>query len=265
GGAVPVGVGEEGAGGARGAPPGGLRRPGHHALAGQQGVHRHEHDAAPHQPLLRVQPPGLRREGGRRGPEERRRRRDPQERALPPRMQVLRRPPARPPRADPRARQDDLARGPQLPSLPELRGDEDVAGGERLGRSAGEGPADDREGGGEGVRGLEGGQDQLRADVQVHAELRRVRRRDGQVQEEAANPGMRRCDRILWHGEGIEQLQYLRGESRFSDHRPVWGVFAVEVEAGGGRMRNCYSMSARIGHDKPGSPQRHGGSVEPSS
>ncbi|KAF7100316.1 hypothetical protein CFC21_101845 [Triticum aestivum] len=73
------------------------------------------------------------------------------------------------------------------------------------------------------------------------------------------------CDRILWHGEGIEQLQYLRGESRFSDHRPVWGVFAVEVEAGGGRMRNCYSMSARIGHDKPGSPQRHGGSVEPSS
>ncbi|VAI72161.1 type I inositol polyphosphate 5-phosphatase 10-like isoform X1 [Triticum aestivum] len=73
------------------------------------------------------------------------------------------------------------------------------------------------------------------------------------------------CDRILWHGDGIEQLQYLRGESRFSDHRPVWGVFAVEVEAGGGRMRNCYSMSARIDHDKPGSPQRHGGSVEPSS
>ncbi|EEE65356.1 hypothetical protein OsJ_20639 [Oryza sativa Japonica Group] len=33
------------------------------------------------------------------------------------------------------------------------------------------------------------------------------------------------------HGDGIEQLQYLRGESRFSDHRPVCGVFAVEWTA----------------------------------
>ncbi|KAI7981463.1 Type I inositol polyphosphate 5-phosphatase 5 [Camellia lanceoleosa] len=38
------------------------------------------------------------------------------------------------------------------------------------------------------------------------------------------------CDRILWHGRGIEQLSYIRGESRFSDHRPVCAVFAVEVE-----------------------------------
>ncbi|GAA0162840.1 phosphatase [Lithospermum erythrorhizon] len=38
------------------------------------------------------------------------------------------------------------------------------------------------------------------------------------------------CDRILWRGNGIEQLSYLRGESRFSDHRPVCAVFAVEVE-----------------------------------
>jgi hypothetical protein len=76
----------------------------------------------------------------------------------------------------------------------------------------------------------------------------------------------RRCDRILWHGDGIEQLQYLRGESRFSDHRPVCGVFAVEVDAGadgGGKMRTCYSLAARIGQDKPASP--HGSSVEPSS
>ena len=35
---------------------------------------------------------------------------------------------------------DHMARGPELPGLPELRGDEDAAGGERLGRSAGEGP-----------------------------------------------------------------------------------------------------------------------------
>ncbi|XP_062204534.1 type I inositol polyphosphate 5-phosphatase 10-like isoform X2 [Phragmites australis] len=37
------------------------------------------------------------------------------------------------------------------------------------------------------------------------------------------------CDRILWHGEGIVQLSYIRGESKFSDHRPVCGVFIVEV------------------------------------
>ncbi|KAL9377897.1 hypothetical protein Peur_029232 [Populus x canadensis] len=41
------------------------------------------------------------------------------------------------------------------------------------------------------------------------------------------------CDRILWRGDGIEQLSYIRGESRFSDHRPVCAVFAAEVE-----MRN---------------------------
>ncbi|KAL5221653.1 hypothetical protein ABZP36_026366 [Zizania latifolia] len=38
------------------------------------------------------------------------------------------------------------------------------------------------------------------------------------------------CDRILWRGDGIVQLSYYRGESRFSDHRPVCGNFVVEVE-----------------------------------
>ncbi|KAF0907318.1 hypothetical protein E2562_015819 [Oryza meyeriana var. granulata] len=37
------------------------------------------------------------------------------------------------------------------------------------------------------------------------------------------------CDRILWYGEGIEQLSYIRRESKFSDHRPVCAVFIVEV------------------------------------
>jgi hypothetical protein len=62
-----------------------------------------------------------------------------------------------------------------------------------------------------------------------------------------------RCDRILWHGDGVEQLQYLRGESRFSDHRPVCGVFAVEVDADDGSkiMRSYYSVNARMGHDRP--------------
>ncbi|GFQ00935.1 type i inositol 1 4 5-trisphosphate 5-phosphatase cvp2 [Phtheirospermum japonicum] len=30
------------------------------------------------------------------------------------------------------------------------------------------------------------------------------------------------CDRILWKGEGLKQMCYVRGESRFSDHRPVY-------------------------------------------
>ncbi|KAK3162266.1 hypothetical protein QOZ80_1BG0087550 [Eleusine coracana subsp. coracana] len=38
------------------------------------------------------------------------------------------------------------------------------------------------------------------------------------------------CDRILWHGDGIVQLSYYRGESRFSDHRPVCGTFIVDIE-----------------------------------
>uniref|UniRef100_A0A0D9WNF3 Inositol polyphosphate-related phosphatase domain-containing protein n=1 Tax=Leersia perrieri TaxID=77586 RepID=A0A0D9WNF3_9ORYZ len=74
------------------------------------------------------------------------------------------------------------------------------------------------------------------------------------------------CDRILWQGDGIEQLQYLRGESRFSDHRPVCGMFAVEVDAddgdggGGGKIRTgYYSLNARIGGDKPALPQCHQG------
>lgn len=40
-----------------------------------------------------------------------------------------------------------------------------------------------------------------------------------------------RCDRILWYGRGLSQLSYVRGESRFSDHRPVYSVFSAEVES----------------------------------
>ncbi|WOL08909.1 hypothetical protein Cni_G17662 [Canna indica] len=38
------------------------------------------------------------------------------------------------------------------------------------------------------------------------------------------------CDRILWYGRGLSQLSYVRGESRFSDHRPVYSIFTAEVE-----------------------------------
>ena len=39
-----------------------------------------------------------------------------------------------------------------------------------------------------------------------------------------------RCDRILWYGRGLIQLCYVRGESRFSDHRPVYSIFTAEVQ-----------------------------------
>ncbi|QHO52531.1 Type IV inositol polyphosphate 5-phosphatase [Arachis hypogaea] len=37
------------------------------------------------------------------------------------------------------------------------------------------------------------------------------------------------CDRILWYGRGLRQLSYVRGESRFSDHRPVYSIFLAEM------------------------------------
>ncbi|WZY79754.1 hypothetical protein YC2023_026138 [Brassica napus] len=67
------------------------------------------------------------------------------------------------------------------------------------------------------------------------------------------------CDRILWRGERIEQLSYIRGESRFSDHRPVCAIFAVEVDVKSmnkGRLRKGYSSAAaRLIEDCI--PQRH--------
>ncbi|KZV26140.1 hypothetical protein F511_06307 [Dorcoceras hygrometricum] len=38
------------------------------------------------------------------------------------------------------------------------------------------------------------------------------------------------CDRILWKGEGLKQMFYVRGESRFSDHRPVYALFSVQTK-----------------------------------
>ncbi|PKA61839.1 Type I inositol 1,4,5-trisphosphate 5-phosphatase CVP2 [Apostasia shenzhenica] len=51
------------------------------------------------------------------------------------------------------------------------------------------------------------------------------------------------CDRILWHGDNIIQLSYVRGESRLSDHRPVFAVFSVEVEVIDDRLRKDLSAS----------------------
>ncbi|XP_019059697.1 PREDICTED: type I inositol polyphosphate 5-phosphatase 5 [Tarenaya hassleriana] len=68
------------------------------------------------------------------------------------------------------------------------------------------------------------------------------------------------CDRILWRGNGIEQLSYIRGESRFSDHRPVCAVFAVEVKVKSpnrSRFRKGLSCAAARLAFEDCIPQRH--------
>ncbi|XP_042050446.1 type IV inositol polyphosphate 5-phosphatase 7-like [Salvia splendens] len=52
------------------------------------------------------------------------------------------------------------------------------------------------------------------------------------------------CDRILWYGGGLQQLLYVRGESKFSDHRPVSGVFWAEIESTPNRLRKSMSCSS---------------------
>ncbi|XP_073049772.1 type I inositol polyphosphate 5-phosphatase 4-like [Primulina eburnea] len=53
------------------------------------------------------------------------------------------------------------------------------------------------------------------------------------------------CDRILWYGRGLQQLSYVRGESRFSDHRPVCSIFSAEVECiNRARMKKSLSYSS---------------------
>ncbi|GMN59267.1 hypothetical protein TIFTF001_028367 [Ficus carica] len=51
------------------------------------------------------------------------------------------------------------------------------------------------------------------------------------------------CDRILWHGNGIQQLFYWRGENRFSDHRPVLAAFLIDVATNGSRVKRGLSGS----------------------
>ncbi|XP_061967712.1 type IV inositol polyphosphate 5-phosphatase 7 isoform X3 [Populus nigra] len=65
---------------------------------------------------------------------------------------------------------------------------------------------------------------------------------DRHLKEKRRTPAW--CDRILWYGKGLHQLSYVRGESRFSDHRPVYGVFLAEVESiNHGRIKRSTSCS----------------------
>ncbi|XP_052187951.1 type IV inositol polyphosphate 5-phosphatase 7-like [Diospyros lotus] len=58
------------------------------------------------------------------------------------------------------------------------------------------------------------------------------------------------CDRILWYGIGLHQISYARGESRFSDHRPVYSTFLAEVESisfsRNKRSLNCSSSRIEV-------------------
>ncbi|XP_054792585.1 type I inositol polyphosphate 5-phosphatase 8-like [Prosopis cineraria] len=47
------------------------------------------------------------------------------------------------------------------------------------------------------------------------------------------------CDRILWKGEGLKQMWYVRGESKFSDHRPVYSLFSVKVDLTSKKIIPC--------------------------
>ncbi|KAF5199787.1 Type i inositol polyphosphate 5-phosphatase, partial [Thalictrum thalictroides] len=69
------------------------------------------------------------------------------------------------------------------------------------------------------------------------------------------------CDRVLWHGNGFEQLSYVRGESRFSDHRPVCAAFVVQVEmmkTNKNKFKKGYSTAPRrLDIDDDCIPKRH--------
>ncbi|RDX88695.1 Type I inositol polyphosphate 5-phosphatase 4, partial [Mucuna pruriens] len=66
---------------------------------------------------------------------------------------------------------------------------------------------------------------------QLCIEQRRGRVFEGWNEGKIYFPPTYKCDRILWYGRGLHQLSYVRGESRFSDHRPVYSIFLAKVES----------------------------------
>ncbi|CAM6061221.1 unnamed protein product [Sphagnum tenellum] len=56
-----------------------------------------------------------------------------------------------------------------------------------------------------------------------------------------------RCDRILWYGKGLRQLEYKHIESRLSDHRPVSSTFMAEVEiASHGKLKPTFCRNSKV-------------------
>ncbi|KAJ4971525.1 hypothetical protein NE237_004624 [Protea cynaroides] len=71
------------------------------------------------------------------------------------------------------------------------------------------------------------------------------------------------CDRILWRGKGVKQMWYGRGESRFSDHRPVYSLFSVEVAV----ANKCKNTSGTISYHShcPSSSVLHNSTISSNS
>ncbi|KAI4385793.1 hypothetical protein MLD38_003787 [Melastoma candidum] len=79
---------------------------------------------------------------------------------------------------------------------------------------------------------------------------------DSYIGEDAKSKNKRRtpawCDRILWRGEGVRQLWYIRGESTFSDHRPVCAEFTVDVVVAENGSNKKFSTLGRHNNMKVG-------------
>ncbi|CAK9192468.1 unnamed protein product [Sphagnum troendelagicum] len=55
------------------------------------------------------------------------------------------------------------------------------------------------------------------------------------------------CDRILWYGKGLRQLEYKHIESQLSDHRPVSSTFMAEVEiASHGKLKPTFCRNSKV-------------------
>ncbi|KAI4384099.1 hypothetical protein MLD38_009866 [Melastoma candidum] len=82
---------------------------------------------------------------------------------------------------------------------------------------------------------------------------------DSYIGEDVKSKNKRRtpawCDRILWHGDGVRQLWYIRGESRFSDHRPVCAEFMVDMVVAENGSNRKISASGRHNNVKIGAEE----------
>ncbi|KAI3742609.1 hypothetical protein L1987_60297 [Smallanthus sonchifolius] len=92
--------------------------------------------------------------------------------------------------------------------------------------------------------------DELRRNSDVMEILRKTRFPRVQQRGDENSPQTileHECDRILWYGRGLHQMSYVRGESRFSDHRPVYSIFLAEVESANRcRIKKTTNGSSRI-------------------
>ncbi|XP_022639108.1 type I inositol polyphosphate 5-phosphatase 2 isoform X2 [Vigna radiata var. radiata] len=71
---------------------------------------------------------------------------------------------------------------------------------------------------------------EIRRNSDVHEILRRTRFSSVFDTDQPQTIPSHECDRILWLGKGIKQLEYKRTENKLSDHRPVSSIFSIDVE-----------------------------------